>query len=89
MPRRCGASRARRPRCSRISTSGRPTRSARLSTFSGGNQQKVVLAKWLRGPASSSSSEPTAVVDIGAKLEIYKLVRALCEARHRCRPGQL
>jgi ABC-type sugar transport system ATPase subunit len=47
-----------------------------LGQFSGGNQQKVVLAKWLRTePNVLVLDEPTAGVDIGAKAAIYGLVR--------------
>ncbi len=46
--------------------------------FSGGNQQKVVLAKWLgREPSVIILDEPTRGVDVGAKAEIHRLVRAL------------
>jgi ABC-type sugar transport system ATPase subunit len=46
-----------------------------LELFSGGNQQKVVLAKWLRNdPAVLLLDEPTQGVDVGAKAAIYKLV---------------
>ncbi len=48
--------------------------------FSGGNQQKVVLAKWLaREPDVIVLDEPTRGVDVGAKAEIHRLVRELAE----------
>lgn len=49
-------------------------------SLSGGNQQKVVLAKWLqREPAVFILDEPTRGIDVGAKSEIYALVRQLAE----------
>jgi ABC-type sugar transport system ATPase subunit len=48
---------------------------APVSTLSGGNQQKVVLGKWLTtGPKVMMLDEPTRGVDIGAKAEIYRLL---------------
>jgi ribose transport system ATP-binding protein len=50
------------------------------SSLSGGNQQKLALAKVLHpGPRVVVLDEPTRGVDIGAKREIYALIRALAD----------
>jgi ribose transport system ATP-binding protein len=50
-------------------------------TLSGGNQQKVLIARWLlREPEVFIFSEPTRGVDVGAKAEIYRIMRELTAA---------
>ena len=52
-----------------------------IAKLSGGNQQKVVLGRWLSGnPRVIVLDEPTRGVDVGAKAEIYALVERLAEA---------
>ncbi|HAX17905.1 MAG TPA: D-xylose ABC transporter ATP-binding protein, partial [Actinobacteria bacterium] len=51
-----------------------------VNSLSGGNQQKVVLARWLEsGSEIIILNEPTRGIDVGAKIEIYKLMQDLCE----------
>jgi ribose transport system ATP-binding protein len=48
---------------------------APIETLSGGNQQKVVMARWMRiGGSVLALEDPTAGVDVGAKAEIYRLL---------------
>jgi len=52
-----------------------------VSTLSGGNQQKVVIAKWLMTePRIILLNDPTRGIDVGTKQEMYQLLRRLAEA---------
>jgi len=55
-----------------------PSPEMRAANLSGGNQQKVVLARWLTfSPKVIIFDEPTRGIDVGAKAEIYALIRKL------------
>jgi ribose transport system ATP-binding protein len=57
-----------------------PTTETRVLNLSGGNQQKVVLGKWLAmKPKVMILDEPTRGIDVGAKAEIYRLMRELAD----------
>ena len=57
-----------------------PNVSQKVAFLSGGNQQKVVIAKWLvRDCEVLFFDEPTRGIDVGAKSEIYKLLNTLAE----------
>lgn len=55
-----------------------PTLDTSIQSLSGGNQQKVLLAKWMiKDPEILVLDEPTRGIDVGAKYEIYKLMTDL------------
>jgi ribose transport system ATP-binding protein len=57
-----------------------PSASRKANNLSGGNQQKVVVAKWLGAkPKIFLFAEPTRGVDVGAKEEIYQLMRRVTD----------
>jgi len=57
-----------------------PNLEAKVGQLSGGNQQKVVLSKWLMNdPKILILDEPTRGIDVGAKYEIYKIINELVE----------
>ncbi|MBG6085471.1 multiple monosaccharide ABC transporter ATP-binding protein [Zhihengliuella flava] len=58
-----------------------PTVMAKTGNLSGGNQQKVVLGKWLHTePELLILDEPTRGIDVGAKFEIYQIINRLADA---------
>ncbi|UTR12025.1 ATP-binding cassette domain-containing protein [Evansella sp. LMS18] len=58
-----------------------PTIEQSTGNLSGGNQQKVVLGKWLNAePEVLILDEPTRGIDVGAKFEIYKIINSLAES---------
>ncbi len=58
-----------------------PSIDAEVATLSGGNQQKVVIAKWLNSNAEIFIfDEPTRGIDVGAKMEVYNVMKELADA---------
>ena len=61
--------------------SARPSLDQDVGKLSGGNQQKVVIARWLATtPKVLILDEPTRGIDVGAKAEIYQLIDELAAA---------
>ena len=57
----------------------------KIESLSGGNQQKVIMAKWLlRKPRVFLLDEPTRGVDVGAKAEIHKMIQNLAQEGTAC-----
>lgn len=58
-----------------------PTGETVIENLSGGNQQKVVMGRWMEiEPELLILNDPTRGVDVGAKSEIYKIIDELCKA---------
>ena len=81
-----GARRPRRraaggPRLDRAAARSRPTPAAApITSLSGGNQQKCIIARWLlTEPRLLLLDEPTRGIDVGAKAEIYALIHRLAD----------
>lgn len=61
-----------------------PDGKTKIRALSGGNQQKVILSRWiLTSPEVLILDEPTRGIDVGAKYEIYKMINKLAE-REKC-----
>lgn len=64
----------------RILSISTPDAEKRVGELSGGNQQKVILARWLATqPDLLILDEPTRGIDVGAKAEIQRLMLEMCE----------
>ncbi|STR63655.1 Galactose/methyl galactoside ABC transport system [Klebsiella michiganensis] len=65
----------------RVKTPGQHTQ---IGSLSGGNQQKVIIGRWLlTQPEILMLDEPTRGIDVGAKFEIYQLIAELAKKRQR------
>jgi len=57
-----------------------PSPETKISSLSGGNQQKTVIGRWLDSQSQILIlNEPTHGVDVGAKVEIYNIIEDFCE----------
>ena len=57
-----------------------PSLDTSVASLSGGNQQKIVISKWVStNPRIFMLNDPTKGIDVGAKVEIYKDIEKLCE----------
>lgn len=57
-----------------------PSHKTKIRSLSGGNQQKVIIARWLlTEPVVLMLDEPTRGIDVGAKYEIYQLIMAMAK----------
>ncbi len=57
-----------------------PSQNTVVDSLSGGNQQKIVIAKWLlTEPKILILNGPTRGIDVGAKVEVYRLMEELCQ----------
>lgn len=57
-----------------------PSMETQVSSLSGGNQQKVILAKWIEhNPKLILFNEPTRGIDVATKHELFQIVQNLCK----------
>ncbi len=79
IPDRAAETRSAEEQCASLSIKT-PSTTTHAVNLSGGNQQKVVLGKWLSmRPNAVIFDEPTRGIDVGAKREIYAIMRALAD----------
>lgn len=68
-------------KCMRSMRVKAPSTRTKIATLSGGNQQKIILGRWLMTePVVLMLDEPTRGIDVGAKYEIYLLINRLAES---------